>query len=288
MKLNCQGKFLLALFLVLGFFFPMQEAYAASNLQVHFIDVGQGDASLIELPNGENLLIDAGDNYEGDTVVNYIQQEGVSHLEYVVGTHPHADHIGGLDDVIYSISVEKVYMPDKTYTSQTYEDVLNAMDDRGVSLYEAQAGVALVNQRVDGKNLKVYMVAPVYEDDYSDTNNWSTVIKVEYGSTSFLFTGDAEETAEIDMINTGQNLNADILKVGHHGSDSSSSKAFLDAVDPSVAVISVGVGNSYGHPESTVINRLKNHVDSIYRTDVNGTVVFTTSGSGWLVNKQPW
>jgi competence protein ComEC len=179
-----------------------------------------------------------------------------------------------------------VYMPNKTATTQTYTDVINAIKNKGLTITQAKAGVTLVNTTVDGKALRVYMVAPV-ASSYSDVNDYSAVVKIEYGTTSFLITGDSELPAETDMINSGQDLSADILKVSHHGSTSSSSDAFLNKVNATVAVISVGP-NNYGHPTSTVINRLKNRGMDIYRTDYNGDIIFTTSGSGWLVNKTAW
>ncbi|MED1600129.1 ComEC/Rec2 family competence protein [Alkalihalophilus marmarensis] len=262
-------------------------AGASSNLQVHFIDVGQGDAILVKLPNGEHMLVDAGDNHYGETVVNYIQNQNIASLDYVVGTHPHADHIGGLDDVINRFLIGEVYLPNATATTQTYYDVLTAIDQKGLSITRAREGLTLLNTTVDGKNLSISMIAPI-RDSYSNINDYSAVIRIVYGSTSFLLTGDAEHLSENDMLSSNAPLASSILKVGHHGSSTSTTASFLDRVNPSAAIISVGANNRYGHPNQSTIDRLQARGISIYRTDLNGSIVFTTSGSGWLVNKQAW
>ena len=239
------------------------------ELRVSFIDVGQGDSEFIELPNGETLLIDAGTNETGADVVNYIESLGYSSIDYVVGTHPHEDHIGGLDDVIRTFDVESVYMPKVTADTKTFEDVLDAVDEKGLTINTAKAGVTLV----DGDRLSVKMLAPVL-DEYDNTNDYSAVIKVVYGDTSFLFTGDAEEYAE--SLITGD-VDSDVLKVGHHGSSTSTGEAFLERVSPSYAVISCGLGNSYGHPHTETIEKLGGI--PVFRTDEMGTIVATSEGS---------
>ena len=239
------------------------------ELRVSFIDVGQGDSEFIELPNGDTLLIDAGTNETGADVVNYIESLGYSSIDYVVGTHPHEDHIGGLDDVIRTFDVESVYMPKVTADTKTFEDVLDAVAEKGLSINTAKAGVSIV----DGEDLSVKMLAPVL-DEYDNTNDYSAVIKVVYGDTSFLFTGDAEEYAE-DLI-TGD-VDSDVLKVGHHGSSTSTGEAFLERVSPSYAVISCGLGNSYGHPHTETIEKLGGI--PVFRTDEMGTIVATSDGS---------
>lgn len=239
------------------------------ELRVSFIDVGQGDSEFIELPNGETLLIDAGTNETGADVVNYIESLGYSSIDYVVGTHPHEDHIGGLDDVIRTFDVESVYMPKVTADTKTFEDVLDAVDEKGLTINTAKAGVTLV----DGDGLSVKMLAPVL-DEYDNTNDYSAVIRIVYDDTSFIFMGDAEQYAE-DLI-TGD-VDSDVLKVGHHGSSTSTGEAFLERVSPSYAVISCGLGNSYGHPHTETIEKLGGiHV---FRTDEMGTIVATSDGS---------
>lgn len=244
---------------------------AESSLRVSFIDVGQGDSEFIELPNGETLLIDAGTNETGADVVNYIESLGYSSIDYVVGTHPHEDHIGGLDDVIRTFDVESVYMPKVTADTKTFEDVLDAVDEKGLTINTAKAGVTLV----DGDRLSVKMLAPVL-DEYDNTNDYSAVIKVVYGDTSFLFTGDAEEYAE--SLITGD-VSADVLKVGHHGSSTSTGEAFLQRVSPSYAVISCGFDNSYGHPHIETMEKLGSLGIPVLRTDEMGTVVAESDGT---------
>ena len=242
---------------------------AESSLRVNFIDVGQGDSEFIELPNGETLLIDAGTNETGADVVNYIESLGYSSIDYVVGTHPHEDHIGGLDDVIRTFDVESVYMPKVTADTKTFEDVLDAVDEKGLTINTAKAGVTLV----DGDGLSVKMLAPVL-DEYDNTNDYSAVIRIVYDDTSFIFMGDAEQYAE-DLI-TGD-VDSDVLKVGHHGSSTSTGEAFLERVSPSYAVISCGLGNSYGHPHTETIEKLGGI--PVFRTDEMGTIVATSDGS---------
>ena len=241
------------------------------ELRVSFIDVGQGDSEFIELPNGETLLIDAGTNETGADVVNYIESLGYSSIDYVVGTHPHEDHIGGLDDVIRTFDVESVYMPKVTADTKTFEDVLDAVAEKGLSINTAKAGVSIV----DGEDLSVKMLAPVL-DEYDNTNDYSAVIKVVYGDTSFLFTGDAEEYAE--SLITGD-VSADVLKVGHHGSSTSTGEEFLQRVSPSYAVISCGFDNSYGHPHIETMEKLGSLGIPVFRTDEMGTIVATSEGS---------
>ena len=239
------------------------------ELRVSFIDVGQGDSEFIELPNGETLLIDAGTNETGADVVNYIESLGYSSIDYVVGTHPHEDHIGGLDDVINSFEIGSVYMPKVTADTKTFEDVLDAVDEKGLTINTAKAGVTLV----DGDGLSVKMLAPVL-DEYDNTNDYSAVIRIVYDDTSFIFMGDAEQYAE-DLI-TGD-VDSDVLKVGHHGSSTSTGEAFLERVSPSYAVISCGLGNSYGHPHTETIEKLGGI--PVFRTDEMGTIVATSDGS---------
>ncbi|WP_338834030.1 ComE operon protein 3 [Moorella humiferrea] len=242
------------------------------ELKVHFIDVGQADSILIQTPAGKAILIDGGNNDDGIKVVNYIKSHGVKELAAVVATHPHEDHIGGLDSVIKEIPVAAVYMPNAVTTTRTFEDFINAVKASGATRIRARGGV-----KMDIPGLSVEFLAP-NSNSYDELNNYSAVLKIAYGNTAFLFTGDAETVSEEEMLSAGYNLKADVLKVGHHGSASSTSAAFLKAVAPKYAVISVGKGNDYGHPDPRVLERLQRAGVKIYRTDEHGTVIIVSDG----------
>ena len=240
------------------------------ELRVSFIDVGQGDSEFIELPNGETMLIDAGTNETGKNVVDYIKSLGYTSINYVVGTHPHEDHIGGLDDVIKTFDIGSIYMPKVTADTKTFEDVLDAAESKNLMINTAKSGVSIMNT----EDLSVKFLAPTL-DSYENTNDYSAVVKVVYGDTSYLFTGDAEEFSE-NLIT--DDVNADVLKVGHHGSSTSTSTEFLKKVSPSSAVISCGKDNSYGHPHSETLQKLADMGTAVYRTDELGTIVSVSDG----------
>lgn len=240
------------------------------ELRVSFIDVGQGDSEFIELPNGETMLIDAGTNETGKNVVDYIKSLGYTSINYVVGTHPHEDHIGGLDDVIKTFDIGSIYMPKITADTKTFEDVLDAAESKNLMINTAKSGVSIM----DTEDLSVKFLAPTL-DIYENTNDYSAVVKVVYGDTSYLFTGDAEEFSE-NLIT--DDVNADVLKVGHHGSSTSTSTEFLKKVSPSSAVISCGKDNSYGHPHSETLQKLADMGTAVYRTDELGTIVSVSDG----------
>ena len=240
------------------------------ELRVSFIDVGQGDSEFIELPNGETMLIDAGTNETGKNVVDYIKSLGYTSINYVVGTHPHEDHIGGLDDVIKTFDIGSIYMPKITADTKTFEDVLDAAESKNLMINTAKSGVAIM----DTEDLSIKFLAPTL-DSYENTNDYSAVVKVVYGDTSYLFTGDAEEFSESLITD---DVNADVLKVGHHGSSTSTSTEFLKKVSPSSAVISCGKDNSYGHPHSEPLQKLADMGTAVYRTDELGTIVSVSDG----------
>lgn len=252
------------------------------TLKVHYIDVGQGDSILIQTPNGKNMLIDAGTNESSNTVTSYLSNLGITQLDIIAGTHPHEDHIGGMDAVINMFKIGKVYMPKATATTKTFEDVITAINNKGLSITTPVPGTT-----VDlDSSVKLEILAP-NEDAYEELNNYSIVFKLTYGSKSFLFTGDAEDVSEKEMLSKGYDLKADVLKVGHHGSSSSTSDAFLSAVNPQYAVISVGKDNDYGHPAVSTMDKLKAKGIAVYRTDENGTIVATCDGTSITFNTNP-
>lgn len=244
---------------------------AASELKVHYIDVGQADSILVQ-QNGENMLIDAGNNDDADLVVSYLKQQGINKLDYLVLTHPHEDHIGGADAVIDTFKMGTMYMPKITAATKTFQDVLKSMLNKGLKAINPVPG--------DEFNLgdaKCFILAP-NGNSYEDLNNYSIVIKLVYKSNSFLFTGDAQALSENEILKKGFDVKADVLKVGHHGSDTSTSDAFLAKVNPTYAVISVGTGNDYGHPHKETLDKLNAKGIAIYRTDLNGTIIAVSDG----------
>jgi competence protein ComEC len=206
--------------------------------------------------------------------VSYIKGLGVKKLDFVIFTHPHEDHIGGAVAVLTAFDIGQVYMPRTSHTTQTYENLLNAIDAKGLTVTEAKAGEVIIDQ----PSLKATFIGPV-KATYEDLNDWSAVLSLQYRDRTFLFEGDASSKAEGDMLAAKVVPDADVLKVGHHGSSTSTGTAFLQAVTPAVAIISVGAGNSYGHPAQSTLDRLTSAGAKVYRTDRNGTVVVTTDGS---------
>ena len=247
----------------------------SGKMKVHFIDVGQGDSIFIELPGGETMLIDAG--VSANTTANYIAGLGYSAITYVIATHPDSDHITGMPTVLNRFKVGTFYMPDKTHTTNIFNSMLDALWANGCKVESAQAGKPIIGKA----NLSASFVAPV--KTYSDNNLSSAAIRLVYGYTTFLFTGDIEANAESDVIYSGYTISADVLKVAHHGSSSSTSDAFLQKVNPKYAVISVGANNKYSHPSSTVISRLVNRGISVFRTDMSGNIIFESDGSSYNV-----
>lgn len=243
------------------------------ELTISYLDVGQADSIFIALPNGETMLIDAGEASSSGDIIQYIQSNGKTTLDYVIATHPHADHIGGMAAVLQAFDVKHFYMPDKMHTSQTFERMIQTVREKGLAIQAAKAG----NTLFDYGNLKAAFVAPG-GNSYAGLNNASAAVLLTYNDRRFLFMGDAERESESDILAAGYDVAADILKVGHHGSDTSTSEAFLERVNPQYAVISCGEGNSYGHPDSSTIAALEQFGVEIHRTDLEGTIVATCDG----------
>ncbi|CAB1240862.1 MBL fold metallo-hydrolase [Ruminococcaceae bacterium BL-6] len=255
------------------------SASAASSTQamIYYLDVGQGDSELIRLPGGENILIDTGTGETADKLVSLLQELGVKRVDHLIATHPHEDHIGGMESVVRKIPVGKIYMPkvaDKQIpTTRTYEGLIDAISDKKMKITQAKAGMTIP---LSGQ-AKLELLAP-NGTQYDDLNNYSVVAKLTYGQKTFLFTGDAEKLSEKEMLNKNYDLKCDVLKCGHHGSSSSTSAAFLKAVSPQFAVISCGLNNDYGHPNKEVLSRLQKVGVKVYRTDLQGTILARCDG----------
>ncbi|WP_025117268.1 MBL fold metallo-hydrolase [Lysinibacillus fusiformis] len=249
---------------------------AGHEMRVHFIDVGQGDSILIESPNGKTMLIDGGVKGAGQQVVSYLKELGVNKLDQVVATHPDADHIGGLIPVLQTIPIEQFYDSGKVHTSQTFEEMLMAIDEKNIPYYVPKTGDLIeFDKDVTVKVLNA-------NEHATDNNDASIVLKVVYGNVSFLLTGDAGTTLEKEMMQN--DVSATILKAGHHGSNTSSSEEFIRAVKPEVTILSYGKENKYGHPHAEVVDRLQAIGSNIYATADLGTIMVATDGVNYTVN----
>lgn len=244
------------------------EFVAQEDLLIDYIDVGQADSILIRNQD-KVMLIDAGTNEAGETVVNYLENLGITKIDYLIGTHPHEDHIGGLDDVINKFDIGQIYMPKIETTTKTFEDVLEAIENKNLTVTAPNKGDEIVLGQATGE----FMTEPILDKD--NLNVSSLVFRLEFGNNSFLFMGDAEEENE----KTISWPRTDVLKVGHHGSSTSSSEEFLKQVQPQYAIIMVGEDNSYGLPTQETIDKLNTIGSTIYRTDENGTIQLTSDGN---------
>lgn len=245
------------------------------QFELHMIDVGQALSVLLRAPDGECALIDAGNRGDEERICPYLKSLGLERLDYLIATHMHADHIGGMDEVVKEFSIGRVILPDTpeeiTPTTKSYTDLLSAISDKGYRITLAKPGAKYPLGKA-----QLSILGPV--QDYEDLNNTSVVARVDYGAVSFLVTGDAEKTAEQDMLDSRRVQPANVLIAGHHGSSTASSAAFLSAVRPAYIGISCGEGNSYGHPHKEAIERMQKIGSTILRTDLYGTVIFYTDG----------
>ncbi len=249
-----------------------KKAVSGETLEVHFIDVGQGDATLIRQSN-HSMLIDAGNNSKGTAIQAYLKSQNIEKLDYVIGTHPDADYIGGLDVILYKFDWDIIMMPQVEKDTRTYEDVMKVIEDKNCKITVPTPG--------DSYNLgeaEFTIVCPQEKDYGENANEYSIGLRLKFGENYFLFTGDAEEASEEDMLESGMDLSADVFKAAHHGSDTANTEAFLKAVSPEAVVISCGEENSYGHPRAAVMNELLQMGVDIYRTDEQGTVVAHSDG----------
>ncbi|OPJ65292.1 ComEC/Rec2 family competence protein [Clostridium chromiireducens] len=245
-----------------------------NQMIVHFIDIGQGDSILIQV-NNKNMLIDAGPKSDKNELLNYLSKLNIEKLDYVIATHPHEDHIGNMSDIIDSYNVLKFYAPKVQSTTKTFEKMIDSLKRKGLKINVIRKDTDSIDL---GKNTNVRVFSPI-DDSYENLNNYSSVIRIQYGSTYFLFTGDAEKDVEEKILDNNENISSDVLKVGHHGSSTSTSKAFLNKINPSIGVISVGKDNTYNHPNNETIKSLKENKVTIYRTDKDGTVILSSDGT---------
>ena len=264
------------------------KALKGKKIRITYIDVGQGDSTLIELPDKKNILIDAGEYTAEDDVIGLLNKRKVKKIDYLIATHPDSDHIGSMQYVIREFRIGRMYMPDAPKNTKTYEFMMNAIKEKNVKVKNAHAGMSLFTGKYRKKlnnkfRITARFLAPAKGRTYSDTNNYSTVLRLKFKKRRFLFTGDAETLSEGEMVagqsnGTDRALSADVLKVGHHGSYTATSAAFLTAVNPKVAVISCGKGNRYGHPHEQTLQRLKEYGVTILRTDINGDITLRSNG----------
>lgn len=248
-----------------------------SNIYVHFIDVGQGKATLIQTAYG-NMLIDGGDVLQGPNVMQYLRYIGVYFIDYVIATHPHADHIGGLIYVLDNLPIGSLMKPYRSHTTLTFERFLYVLQTNDIYIK-----YPIVNNTLHLGDVTFTIVAP-NSYGYSNLNNYSIVLLMEYGKRSFLFTADVETTSEMEILYLGHNISADVLQVAHHGSSTSTTEEFLQQVSPYIAIISAGRNNQYGHPHNVVLHRLLYNNVLIYRTDYHGHIVISTDGTNLVVH----
>ncbi len=239
-------------------------------LKVSFIDVGQGDSAFIEFPNGKCMLIDAAEKEESGKVINYLKHRGCKKIDYFIVTHPHSDHMGGAVDVMESFVIGVLYMTNAVNNTSSFEELLDTVERKGITLKRSMRGVEILKD----ENVKAEFLSPVSEE-YEELNDYSSVVKISAGKLSFLFMGDAEKLVEDEL---GTDVKANVVKIGHHGSKTSSSAKFVKSTGADFAVISVGEANKYGHPNSEIVSRWESIGAKILRTDVDGNIVFTTDG----------
>ncbi len=241
-----------------------------STLEIYFFDVGQADSILIK-EKDYTMLIDGGNQSDGENLVKYLQEElNINDIDILVGTHPHEDHIGGLPDIISSLSIDKIYLPNATTTTKIFEKLLDTIAEKNYKITVPKVDEEI---NLNNMNFKVLYTGT----DESDLNNTSIVLKLEYGKTGYLLTGDATDKTEEKILD--KDIEADVLKVGHHGSSYSSTEAFLNKVNPQYAIIQVGKDNKYNHPTKTTLDKLKEKNIKIYRTDEDSTIKLTSDGT---------
>lgn len=251
------------------------------KLNVYYLDVGQADCTILE-SEGEALVIDAGNNDDGDLIVDFLRNKGIQNIKYAIGSHSHEDHVGALDVVLKEIQTEHVILPEEDSETRTYRDVLAAIEEQNVDLIRPEVGAEYSFGKAS------FQILAPSDGKKSSANHYSVGVMVTFGETKFLFTGDAEEAQEEEMLLTGLPLECDVYKAGHHGSSTSNTLDFVRAADPTWAVISCGEGNSYGHPHAEVVAEFEDEDIQMYRTDRQGTIMAVSDGKDihWEVEKR--
>lgn len=244
-------------------------------VKVTFIDVGQGDSSFIELPNGECILIDAAEREDCYRVLSFIKNSGYKRIDHLIVTHPHSDHMGGMVKVIEEFEIGSIYMTNAVNNTSSFEELLDAIERKSIPLKQSKKGIKITS----GENFEAMFLSPVSEE-YDNLNDYSSVVKLTYKSKSFLFMGDAEKLAEKEL---GDEVACDVVKIGHHGSNTSSCSEFVKKTGADYGVISVGETNKYGHPHSEIVDRWLVNGTVILRTDEKGNITFITDGNGLTI-----
>lgn len=277
-KISLKQKIIIILLLtsvIYTLYQRLQGIYNTSpTLQVHFIDVGQGDSTLIITPDKKTVLIDAGDEQHSSRTTGYIKSQGIDKLDLVIATHPDADHIGGMDKIIKNFDIGMFSMPLVSKDTKQYKEIKQELKNKKLKNKPLYTGDGLSV----GKDVKLQILSPQKNRTYSDTNEYSIVARLLYKEVSFLFMADATMENEIAIINDFDDIRADVLKLGHHGSSTSTSDYFLGKVNPSIGVISCGKNNKYGHPHKEVMNLLEKYNIIIFRTDKQGSIVLKSDG----------
>ncbi len=265
---------------------PMPALPSGKTLDIYVLDVGQGDSIFLRSPSGKTMLVDASERNMYERIDDFLQRQAVKQLDVVVATHPHADHIGAMEQVVTHYKIGAYYMPNAENQTRMFENLLDALTEQNIKVKQA-VGSKTSTIGWD-ENVTVRILSPLPDVEYDDLNDTSVILHVQYGKTSILLTGDAESFAEKAALKAlpKDYFRSTILKVGHHASSSSSSAAFLDAVDPSIAVVSLGKDNDYGHPHKEVVDALKSRDVPLYRTDTQGIIHITLDGEGYAVETE--
>lgn len=266
--------FLIILLLTSIFYYSPSYSIPNYDFMIHYIDVGQGDSALVQ-SNNKNLLIDSGPPESSDFLVKYLKSFGIKKLDFVIATHPHADHIGGMQSILKEFNVSYFCAPKVTENTDIFKNMIKALKEENTSIntlsYSNSHPIDL------GENTKVEIYSPLNKE-YDNINNYSPLLRISYGETSFLFTGDAEAEVEMEVLKLNKDLKSDVLKVGHHGSITSTTDSFIKEVSPSIAIISSSLDNSYGHPSPQILNKLLDNKIKIFRTDEDGTIILSSDG----------